>query len=248
MVIDEYIAQLELEGDLLIEAAEVAGPDAPVPTCPGWQVRDLLWHIGGVHRWATSFVRDQRPDPADPVERSFFAEPPDEDLGAWFRDGHAALVATLRTADPDVRCWSFLPAPSPLAFWARRQAHETAIHRIDAQSAAGSVTPVTPELASDGLAELLECFHGRPHGRLVADPPVTLGVHAIDTDAFWTVHIGPNSRRVSTTVEPADLVLHAPASSLYTLLWNRSELAGVSADGDLSVLRLWRERALIVWN
>lgn len=90
-----------------------AGVDAEVPTCPGWQVRDLLRHTGMVHRWAASFVTEGHTSP-HPVGGL-----PDLDgsaLAAWFRDGHRHLVDTLSTAAPDVRCWHFLPAPSPLAF------------------------------------------------------------------------------------------------------------------------------------
>ena len=39
-----------------------------------------------------------------------------------------------------MRCFAFLPAPSPLAFWARRQAHETGIHRADVESAGFACT------------------------------------------------------------------------------------------------------------
>ena len=249
MRIDVHIARLAAEGELLIRAAETAGPDARVPTCPGWQVRDLLRHIGGVHRWATSFVRDRRSDPNDPPQASFFAEPPsDGDLGAWFRDGHAGLIAALRAADPALACWSFLPAPSPLAFWARRQAHETAIHRFDAQSAAGTAYAVPAEFAADGLAELLEGFVARSRGALMSDPPVGLGVRVVDTGHAWTVVIGPDGRRVTADAQPADLVLSGPAGNLYSLLWNRSDLDGVRAEGDLAVWDLWRERMRITWS
>jgi uncharacterized protein (TIGR03083 family) len=244
----EQVAALDSEGRLLIEAADAAGLDAAVPTCPGWRVRDLLHHVGGVHRWAASFVRDGRLDPADPPQESFFAQPPDADLGEWFRAGHVALVTALRTADPGLSCWSFLPAPSPLAFWARRQAHETAIHRVDAQAALGRVTAVTPEFAVDGVAELLECFFARSRGRLVADPAVRLGVRATDTGHAWTVHIEPAGRRVVPEAQEADLVLRGAAAELYRLLWNRSDLDAVHAEGDLAVWRLWQERARITWS
>src|SRR4029450_13488361 len=88
-----------------------------------------------------SFVVHRRTDPADPPEASFFADPPGDDaLVGWFRAGHATLVDALSAADPALDCWTFLPAPSPLGFWARRQAHETAIHRVDAQGPAGGGT------------------------------------------------------------------------------------------------------------
>ncbi|MGC0381054.1 uncharacterized protein (TIGR03083 family) [Streptomyces sp. SAI-129] len=83
-------------------------------------------------------------------------------LLTWFREGHGRLVDTLAGAAPDVRCWHFLPAPSPLAFWARRQAHETAVHRIDAESArGGEPTGVGVDFAVDGVDELLCAFHAR---------------------------------------------------------------------------------------
>ena len=51
-----YLAVLATEATALAAAAEEAGLDAPVPTCPGWTVNDLVLHIGEVHRWATAAV------------------------------------------------------------------------------------------------------------------------------------------------------------------------------------------------
>src|SRR5207253_4063893 len=69
-------------------------------------------------------------DNFDPFKELIHKWPADAALLAWFRDGHAALVGTLESAPPDLKCFTFLPAPSALAFWARRQAHETGIHQI----------------------------------------------------------------------------------------------------------------------
>jgi len=82
----------------------------------------------------------------------------------------------------------------------------------------------------------------------VADPPVSLAVHAVDTGHAWTVHITPDSRRVSTGAKPADLMFSGPAADLYLLLWNRSGLDGVQAEGDIAVWTLWRELAKITWS
>jgi hypothetical protein len=107
----EFIQTLNREGLLLASAAERAGPDAKVPTCPDWQVRDLLKHTGTVHRWARAFVAEGHPD------RVPFPDQPDLDGGellAWFREGHRLLVDALGSADPGLQCFQFLPAPSPL--------------------------------------------------------------------------------------------------------------------------------------
>ena len=145
-----HIACLRREGELLAAAAQRAGPGAAVPGCPAWCVRDLLKHVGYVHRWAAGYVREQYPRWVDRASEAEIraSGPGDDALIGWFRDGHAALVRTLEAADPDMTCWTFLEAPSAVAFWARRQAHETAIHRVDAEQAAAAADSGRTEAAA----------------------------------------------------------------------------------------------------
>ena len=167
--ISAHIDALEHDGALLADAAEAAGLQARIPGCPGWQVRDLVRHQAYVHAWAARHVRERSPELLDEelTESDILGRgPADPDLIAAYRDGHAALVATLRDADPDLECVTFMPAPSPLAFWARRQAHETAIHRYDAQSALSGGPPAPaaafgPAFAADGVDELIMGFAAR---------------------------------------------------------------------------------------
>ncbi|MBG0832447.1 maleylpyruvate isomerase family mycothiol-dependent enzyme [Planomonospora sp. ID67723] len=249
MKISDHVVALQDAGSRLVEAAARAGLDAPVPTCPGWRVRDLLGHVGGVHRWAAAHVATARAEPfADDEKAAFFSAPDDDGLLDWFRAGHGALVRTLEDADPGVTCWTFLRAPSPLAFWARRQAHETAIHRIDAESAAGDVTSLDPALAADGVDELFGGFLPRRRGRLVSDPPVSLAVQATDHPTAWTIRVEPDGRTITQGLHEADCVVTGPATGLYLLLWNRAGVEGLDVRGDRSVLALWREKATITWG
>jgi len=249
MDVADHIARLRVEGALLADAAERAGLDTPVPTCPDWQVRDLVVHTGGVHRWAAAHVAAARPEPLGPdEEQAKFAAPGDDELMAWFRTGHADLVATLSAADPGVACWSFLPAPSPLAFWSRRQAHETAIHRADAQSAAATITGYPTGFAIDGIDELLFGFLSRRETCPVTDPARRLALRAVDADAAWTAHLEPDGRRFVRGAEPADLTVTGPAADLYLLVWNRRGLDGLSVDGDPRVLDGWRAGARVTWS
>ena len=64
-----------------------------------------------------------------------------------------------------------MAAPCPLAFWAPRQAHETAIHRADAESAAALLPECLADFAADGLDELIMGFGRR--ARPPRAPPQT---------------------------------------------------------------------------
>ncbi|NEA98990.1 maleylpyruvate isomerase family mycothiol-dependent enzyme [Streptomyces sp. SID13726] len=237
----EFIQILEREGRLLASAAEEAGTEAKVPTCPGWQVRDLLRHTGAVHRWATAFVAE-----GHTAFRPFGEEPALDgaELLAWYRAGHSRLVDTLGSASPDLECWHFLPAPSPLAFWARRQAHETAVHRVDAEAARGGTqTGIGRDFAADGIDELLRGFHARAKSRARSDEPRVLRVRASDTDgAVWTVRLTREPPSTQYGEEgPADCEVSGPAARLYLALWNRLPFPAVT--GDVSVAGLWREKS-----
>ncbi|MET7617296.1 maleylpyruvate isomerase family mycothiol-dependent enzyme [Streptomyces sp. NPDC005408] len=242
METDRLIKFLVREGQLLAAAAVEAGPEAPVPAFPGRQVRDLLRHIGTVHRWATAFITEGRTHyrPADEQ-----TELDGDELVEWFREGHGLLVAALSEAPADVECWTFLPAPSPLAFWARRQAHETALYRTDIESAAaGKPGPVAPDFAADGIAELLTGFHGR--SRLRSEAPRALRVRPLDTDDVWTVWISTDTPRAEPMEEgPADCELSGTAEQLYLTLWNRLPLSAVSVTGDTELAKLWREQSAL---
>ncbi|MET9322307.1 maleylpyruvate isomerase family mycothiol-dependent enzyme [Streptomyces sp. NPDC003038] len=244
MEITAYVKTLAREGELLADLAEQAGTDVPVPTCPEWRVGDLLRHTGAVHRWAAGTVGDALLEPLP------FPEGPElagAELIAWFREGHGELVRTLSEAPADLQCWTFLPTapPSPLAFWARRQAHETTVHRMDAEAALGvAFSPVEAEFAEDGVDELLTGFHARPRSRVRTPEPRVLRVRAADTGAVWTVYLSQEpARTVRGDADPADCELTGEAAWLYAALWNRLPLAGPGVTGDQALARLWSETA-----
>ncbi|WP_406195917.1 maleylpyruvate isomerase family mycothiol-dependent enzyme [Kitasatospora sp. NBC_01560] len=253
MKIVDHIIALDHEGALLADTAARTDPAAPVPTCPQWQLRDLVLHTGRVHRWATAHLRHAHPVRLDRAgERAAWGpDPSDHVLVDWFRAGHAALVETFKAAPDDLDCWTFLPAPGPLAFWARRQAHETAVHRIDAEAAAGIRGPeVAAELALDGIDELLHGFmaHARA-GAVRSEEPRTVLVRPTDGPGSWLVGIGPGPLTVSSPAAAgaqADLVLDGRACDLYLLLWNRPPAGRVELTGDGALLDLWREQAAVV--
>lgn len=246
MEISEHLTALDAEGLSLASAAREAGTDAPVPTCPDWRVRDLLRHTGTVHRWATAFVVEGH--------RAYHPEGREPDLDGdalldWFAEGHRLLVDALRAAPADLECWTFFPAPSPLAFWTRRQAHETRIHRVDAEAArGGALTPVAPRHSVDGIDELLAGFHARPKSRVRTDSARTLRVRTTDTDAVWTVRLSaePPVTARGQDETAADCTLSGTAEDLLLALWNRLPLSSVELSGDRELGRLWTENSAVI--
>lgn len=256
--VTEHIDALGRDGVLLADAAAAAGLAAPVSACPGWQVRDLVRHVTYVHSWAARHVREQLAELIDEAteEEILGGGPPDSELIASYKQGHAALVRTLREAGPDTRCATFMPAPSPLAFWARRQAHETAIHRLDAQAAApggpgGPATAFEPAFADDGIDELIMGFAARRRYRLRGDAERSLTIRATDTGGRWHVRLADGHTEVHRGDHPAETgcVLDGPAAGLYAFLWNRADsaTAEVAVSGDPGVLDLWGSSVRVRW-
>lgn len=255
MDVAEHVEQLRQDGERLAEVATSTPPSASVPTCPDWQLRDLVRHLGGVHRWATGFVQGEGRQPPDgDLEMLVGGWPPDADLVAWFHEGHRALVEALEAAPVDLETWTFLDAPSPLAFWARRQAHETAIHRVDAESAAGDVTGFPPAFAADGVDELLLGFVSRPGSELGVESPRSMLIRAADVHRSWGVTFAPSGFQIladpSGLGVPADVKLEVTGevADLYVALWNRRDFEGMDLQGEPQLLDLWRDAVRISWS
>ena len=260
MEIAEHVDMLRRQGEWLADAAERAGLDALVPPCPSWQVRDLLRHTGYIHRWATRHLTECPDHVLDgpPEEEILCGGAPDPELPGWFRAGHAALVETLITADPAVECGTFMPAASSLAFWARRQAHETAIHRADAESAAGKIPEYPAEFAADGIDELITGFGRRRKYQPAAGPGsdgCLLRVVAADTGGAWSVeaHEGrlqPRRDAGGDAPDGSGCTVSGPASGVYLYLWNRLDAgrAAVTVTGDDGMLVRWRASVQVRWS
>jgi uncharacterized protein (TIGR03083 family) len=256
MEIAGHIDALHRQGGSLADAAERAGLDAAVPPCAPWLVKDLLRHTGYIHRWAARHITERPSQVLDGPSEEEILRGGTDDAGllAWFRAGHAALVDTLATADPAVECPMFIAAPSPLAFWARRQAHETAIHRADAESASGATPEYDADFAADGIDELIMGFGRRRKYQPGSDGGGTrLRVLAADTGDAWSVEALEGRlqpRRDADSSEEAGCTVSGPASGLYLYLWNRADAAraGVTITGDPALLSAWQASVRVRWG
>ncbi len=129
------------------------------------------------------------------------------------------------------------------AFWQRRQAHEAAIHRYDAQLAAGSPQPVNGTLAADGVDELLTVLGPRSFGAALAGPPATLHLHCTDRQGEWLVRLTDSGFEVERAHAKGDVAVRGPASDLFLFSHNRRGTDGLEVFGDAAVLERWRQHA-----
>src|SRR5262245_492946 len=149
MEYEAFVGHVRIDGGALADAAD-GNIRAEVPTCPGWRVRDLVAHVAQVYEHKIECTGlGKAPDPWPPEW------PGAADPVPWYRDAHARLLTMFDEHDAASPSATWWPADQTVGFWARRMAHETAVHRVDAELAHGASTPVDAALATDGVDEIL---------------------------------------------------------------------------------------------
>jgi uncharacterized protein (TIGR03083 family) len=244
---ESWLSALRVEAAAFREAAAV--PDAlaaPVPSCPDWSMQDLVHHLGTVYGRIRSHVERRGAPPP-----GYFEDPTGLPTGeaalAWWDTEYATLVTLLDNLDPGAPVWNWAPQPKTGAFWHRRAAHETAVHRWDAQMAIGRAEPIEAKLAADGVAEVLDTW--LPSGRRLG-PTDRLGVAqlvATDIDESWLMRLrGEGVALLDTdTLFDADdpharVLAQGTASDLVLALFGRVDFDVLEVAGDATLLEALR--------
>ncbi|MGZ4676548.1 MAG: maleylpyruvate isomerase family mycothiol-dependent enzyme [Acidimicrobiia bacterium] len=238
MTHDEFLAVALEQTAALAAAARAAGPDATVPATPEWTMAKLVKHTGTTLRWAAANVRTGE-----------FTNPGSLDLGLpadaadypdWIEAGARELVEVVGAADPAAPTWSW-GVEQTAGFWSRRMAHETSIHRWDAESATDTQRPVDAALAVDGIDERLEnlvpSMNYNDAGKAaMTGAGETIHLHATDVEGEWLLRFGPDGFSFGREHAKGDLAIRGPASDLLLVLVGRRGLDGLEVFGDAGVL------------
>ena len=236
MEFTSYLDQVRLQAVALRAAAVAAGPDADVPTCPDWDVRRLVRHIARVHNWVVHAL-DTDPAGSSPSSPD---KPPEgwDDLLTWWDSAFEDMVAGIERLGPDGPAWTF-DSSGTAGFWARRQAHENAIHRLDAEHAlAGSRDAAAvpslvfePDFAADGVDEAMIMI-GRRMSEERSDAAGTVLFHAADAGRAWLVTLKPGAAPEIGPAEviDADASVVGTADAVYRAAWRRPSTAVVGGD------------------
>lgn len=231
---------------------EAAGADhgltVPVPSCPGWTMLDLVHHLGTLYLWVRSHVSrgvTDRPS-ADPRE-SLGRLPTGAAAVQWWWDEYGQLAALLDALEPELPAWNWAPAAKQAGFWQRRMAHETAIHRWDAQMALGHAEPIEAGLAADGVSEVLDTWlpAGRRNGP--TDRTGMVRLEATDTDHRWLVRLRGEGVALLDTdswldndEHPLRATAQGTASDLVLALYGRIRFDMLDLAGDTNLLEALR--------
>jgi uncharacterized protein (TIGR03083 family) len=247
---DRYAAEIEASAAGLAEILAEHDQSLPIPTCPQWSLRQLVTHVGRAHRWAAEITRT-RSDVFIPFREVPDGRLPDEraEQCAWLTAGAARIVDAAREAGSDL-VWSF-NGPTPAGFYLRRMAHETLVHRADAQLAAGADPEpvIEAEVAADAIDEWLMLVTGGLgdsdlRARALADG-AALPIHATDDGlgglGEWMIRRDAGGLTAEPGHGQGDAALAGPAASLLLVLLRRRPVSdpAVTVYGDGTVVDGW---------
>jgi uncharacterized protein (TIGR03083 family) len=194
---------------------------ATVPTCPEWTLSDLVEHVATVYLHKAETMRLGEFPKEWPPQR----EP--EAPAAYLQRAYAALTDEFAARAPSDTATTWFEPDQTVGFWMRRMAHESVIHRVDAELAAGvDLLPIADDIAVDGIDEVLRTILSYSSASWPEDFEDALPANGETAlvragDSAWLVTFGDH-----VTVADAD-----PQTS-----------ADVTLQGDPGVVLLWMWR------
>jgi uncharacterized protein (TIGR03083 family) len=239
----------------LAESAAAAGPDAAVPTTPGWTVADLVEHVGQTQHWVAEIIERRITDPTQlPTEMAVLPTDP-RAWQAWLSESAQrvasacsddALDASVFNAAADER--------SGTRFWMSSVLNETVVHGFDAAHAAGRPADVDPDIAAALISNHLAMLTSPTWGMLRSESAHAirgtgqtlqwLATDTADGAGAWFVERRPDGATWQPGTRQADVTVTGPAGSLLLVLTRRlpltdREATNISIDGDADLARHW---------
>ena len=246
MTYEEHISGIVEESSRLVEFARASDPALAIPTCPAWDVDELVNHVALFQGFGEGLVRERA------TRRMGFKE-----LGLTRErrgvDGvvasSARLVATLEGANEDEPMWSWA-GDQRVGFWARRMHHETLVHRVDLEIARGEDPRVEATTAGDGVDELLTnlMFAGSfsPDLALLTGGGEALAIRS--PERAWRIDFHPDGFMVSDDDGPAEATLTGSNRDLLLVLYRRRPLgdSGCVVEGDATLVTRWLSHSALL--
>jgi len=238
----EFLDHAAAESERFVNSA-TGSLDKPVAALD-WTVRDLTAHLGAVYVYAGSNASISSSDPAAIGDEA--RAPEGDAILDWFDERRNVLLSILREVDDEAIGWTHA-GPQKAAWWKRRMACETAVHRWDLDFALHGVDaePIPFELAAAAIDEYFEVGQdvavAQP-GRNIY-PSTSLHLHCSDGPGEWMM-VGNDQGGLTVTHEhgKGDAAVRGPASQLLLWIWGRP-VSEVQVFGDDAVAAAWQALA-----
>lgn len=241
---------IRTESDRFGAVVSATDPGARVPTCPDWTVRDLLQHLTEVHGFWAAVIGDRLTGAAISEFEQKRPALPDDPVQLQELRGEATseLLKALNGREPSEPAWSWFAPDQTVDFTWRMQTHETIMHRVDAELAAGLPnSPIDPEIAADGIGHVVDVMWAWAPADIVRTVTGIVEIRASDTGRSWLVNTirwsgtawgqtftgQPGCERVD--VGEPDATISGTAEDLDLLVWTRAD-RNIARSGDPIVL------------
>lgn len=233
----------------LAEAAAAAGPDAPVPTTPGWTISNLVEHLGQTQNWVAEIIEKRVNDFTQfPTEYATLPEDPAE-WQAWLSASaqrvtdacsDEAMTAPVLNAAGDERTGT--------EFWLSSSLNEAVIHGVDAALTAGHPTDIDADIAAVLITNHLAMLTSptwemqrAESAQAIRGTGQTLQWQATDTEAAWFVERRPEGATWHAGTKQADVTVTGSAQSLLLALTRRQPPTNLTITGDTALAHHWIE-------
>jgi len=242
--VDRLVTGLQEVTDASAATGGGLAPQAQVPTCPEWRVRDLVGHIGQASRWTAGLRRTRAAaPPPNPQE----AEPGGpQDWEGWLRDSTTDLLGAFGETGPETPVWAFV-GEVPARFWLRRMLADSTVHLADAAFAADREYTVGPDLAAETISEGLWLLSSpgaadlKPELAELRGDGQTLQLRATDVEPGWLITREPGGATWERRTADADVVVTASVSDLLLVFSRRTtpDDSRLTITGDRALLDHW---------
>lgn len=234
-----------VEGAEAIASALARDPERSVGNCPGWDLAQLAGHVGSLYQRVAEQVRSRSPEAVHPSD---IPSPPTGGARVeWLREAAKGLMEAFASAEDAAPAGRWRDRAITAGLWRRRMAHETVIHRVDAEDAFGDDVVLDGGLAVDGIDEVLELFIPFSTAKEGWPPSDPLWLVRNDGSQHWWVRPGTNG--VEVLSQPPDGLagsdsesfarVDGTAAELLLTRWKRRKRAASAVAGSVDVLEQW---------
>ena len=216
----------------LVEWVGDAEPGAPIPTCPGWTLTDLVDHVGSTQRWVSRLVGEGIGDPGTAFSIGWESAPADPSAwGTWLSEGAQRVQSTFAGSTDDRVVFDPSGGGDGVAFWFQRIFGEISVHRIDAAFALDRDYQIDPTLA---VAAIEDWLANMASSGWAANVPgftdamrgdgQTIAWVADDADQAWLLRRTDAPLVLTHDRGDADVTIHGPARELLQIVSRRLPL------------------------